>query len=378
MGAKDIKILGVIDEEPFDFRTWSGSSHYFFSALKRNNYLYKAISAQPSNITNYIYKLLSFHSDIDKWKFKYHINIGYYKQMTKVALSKIEELNDQDYNVVLQVGAWYDLTKRKDKITVSYHDGNLFTLLKSPYSYPKIQEKYIKRAINYERSLYEKNDYIFPMSKWLADSFISDFGIKSNKIMPIGAGINLPYVKEIKNKTYDEPNILFIGRDFERKGGKVLLEAFKIVRKEIKNATLTIIGSNLNDALEGVKCVGYISKNTKEGIDRLVNEYSYASIFVMPSLYEPFGIVFAEAMAHKLPCIGTNICAMPEIIDNGINGYVVPPKDTKLLAKRIIGLLKEPKMCQEMGGNAYLKYINNYTWNIVVEKIIEAINEKYF
>lgn len=374
MPTVPVKILGVIDEDPFDYRTWSGSSNYFFTALKRNNFLYDAISAQPSKLSSAFYKGLSFHPDISKWIFKYRINTLYYDHMKKVALTKIKKMNDKAYNVILQVGAWYNLTKIKDKLTVSYHDGNLHALLKSPYGHPGIKGKYIKRALDYEKSLYADIDYIFPMSKWLADSFIRDFEVKPGKIMPAGAGINLPYVKEVKNKNYSEPKILFIGKNFERKGGKQLLEAFTIVKKEIRHVTLTIIGTDLNSAPEGVRCLGHVSKYTAEGMSLLLDEYAKASIFVMPSLYEPFGIVFAEAMAHKLPCIGTNICAMPEIIDNGTNGYTVPPGDSMSLAKRIISLLKEPQMCREMGENAHAKYLDHYTWDIVANKITERIN----
>lgn len=375
MNRKDIKIVGVIDDEPFHFKAWSGSSYYFFTALKTNGFLHQAISAQPSQWTNYLHKFFSFHPDIAKWKFKFHIDVDYYAQMTKAAESKLKALNDNDYNVILQVGAWYDLTKRKNKMTVSYHDGNLHALLKSPYGYPLIKNRYIKRALDYETTLYEKMDRIFPMSRWLADSFIQDFGVRADKVVPVGAGINLPYIKEVANKSYDSPKILFVGKNFERKGGRQLLQAFEIVRKEVKDATLTIIGPTLDQLPDGVTCHRFVSKYTKEGIDFLLSEYSSASIFVMPSLYEPFGIVFAEAMAHKLPCIGTNICAMPEIIDDRITGYVVPPNNSQVLAKRMIELLKDHKLCREMGEKGYLKYQNHYTWDIVTMRIVEGIQD---
>jgi len=371
--APKIKILGVIDEDPFHYQTWSGLSYYFFSSLNKNNYLYKAVSAEPPKLVSYAYKAMSFHPDIEKWKFNYHINTSYYSQMTRAARAEIDRCDESEYNTILQVGAWYDLTKTKNKLTVSYHDGNLSTLLNSPYGYPSVRSSLIERALRHERELYAKMDHIFPMSKWLADSFVSDFAVPRRKVTPVGAGINLPYTKQVDVKSYDEPNILFVGKDWVRKGGPFLLEAFKTVKKELNCATLTIIGPVISDAPEGVRCIGYVSKSTKEGIAKLLEEYARASIFVMPSLYEPFGIVYAEAMAHKLPCIGTNICAVPEIIDNGVNGFVVPVKDSAALASRIIDLLKNPAMCKEFGENAFRKYSENYTWDVVTRNIIEAI-----
>src|SRR5207253_4242734 len=133
---------------------------------------------------------------------------------------------------------------------------------------------------------------------------------------------------------------LFGGREFLREGGAELPAAFQKVRTAVKTAELTIVGTELDDPPPGVRCVGFLSKNDSAGLDRLLDEYERASIFVMPSLYEPFGIVFAEAMAHRLPCVGTNICAMPEIIAHGRTGFLVPPQDPIALASRLLQLLE--------------------------------------
>ena len=102
--------------------------------------------------------------------------------------------------------------------------------------------------------LYGRLDYIFTMSQWLADSFVRDFGVGHSKLTPIGAGINLPYTREITNKSYESPAILFVGKAFERKGVLYLLEAFRLVRQEIPSATLTLIGPELADLPSGGVC----------------------------------------------------------------------------------------------------------------------------
>lgn len=65
---------------------------------------------------------------------------------------------------------------------------------------------------------------------------------------------------------------------------------------------------------------------------------------------------------------------MPEIIDDGVSGYIVPPNNSEILAMRIIELLKEPKLCREMGEKGYVKYKENYTWDIVVKRMVEGIH----
>lgn len=366
------KILGIIDEDPFDYRTWSGSSKYFFESLVKQGALAGAISAQPRNLKQRLHQLQSFHFNMDKWKFAYHLNTNFYSAMSEVAKAKISKL-DIDYDTILQVGAWYDLVT-DDKLNVSYHDGNLATRLASPFGYPKISKNLVRKALAYEKSLYDRLDLIFPMSQWLADSFQRDFQIPANKIVPVGAGINLPRVLDTQNRTYNEKKILYVGKDFTRKGGDYLLKAFNIVRKEIPDAELRIIGPVLEAIPDGVKCLGFIPKYNDDGLDMLLEEYSNARVFVIPSLYEPFGISFVEAMAHRVPCIGTNICAMPEIIKDGITGFVVPTANEIILADRILQVLKSEEMCIEMGNAGYDHYRTNYTWDIVTSKILSAIN----
>lgn len=368
-----LRIAGVIDEDPFDPQTWSGLSAYFFGALRDNGVLRAAVSATPAKRVQRLYQLLSFQPDKERWKFKYHLNVNYYRRMTQVARRKLTALGTETFNVILQVGAWYDMTGFAGKPVVSYHDGNLATLLQSPYGYPRIGAHHIRSTLEYERQLYKKIRLIFPMSEWLADSFVRDNGVSRQRLFPVGAGINLSHVRSVQNKSYDAPHILFVGRDFERKGGPDLLAAFQKVRAVVKTAELTIVGPKLEDPPPGVRSIGFLSKTGSAGLDRLLDEYERASIFVMPSLYEPFGVVFAEAMAHRLPCVGTNICAMPEIITHGRTGFLVPPRDPVALASRILELLDSPDLCREFGNCGYQRYTDNFTWRAVTKLMLEVI-----
>lgn len=373
-----INIVGIIDEDPFDFRTWSGSSKFFFEALTKEGVLVRALSADPGKMRKMLAKLTAFYPNIDEWRRRYHLNTYLFQMMSKTAIEKLMLIKDS-FEVILQVGAWYNISnckQLKDKFYCSYHDGNLATQLRRPDISYNLKSKYIQNGINFERNVYQGLDLIFPMSEWLRRSFIEDFNCEPDKVIAVGAGVNLKYIPKIQEKDYTKHNILFIGVDFERKGGKILLEAFRVVRNEIKDAKLFIVGPNLTGLPDGVESLGRIMKNSLEGEERLHTAYLDATIFVMPSYYEPFGIVFAEAMAHKLPCIGTDNCAMPEIIDNEINGFIVPPGDSKSLAHKIVDLFRNEKKIEEYGKAGYVKYLNNYTWEKVSRKIVDACASK--
>jgi len=374
---ESIKIIGIVDDEPFDVSTWSGSSYYFFSTLKRKKVLVNTISSKLSKTQGIIEKTKNFNTNFKKWKIKYQISTSRIQKNTKQVLKKMKLFNNEEFNTILQIGAWYYLEGYKNKLLVSYHDANIGTFVNNPYyNLPFISNREITKIFQLERKIYNRSDIIFTFSDWLKKTFIKYFEIPESKIISIGAGINIEekylptsdYKKEYNNK-----NILFIGKEFERKGGLILLEAFKQVRMEIPDAKLIIIGPTQKIKMEGVVELGYLSKNKESDIKKLVNSYQNSSVFVLPSLYEPFGISFLEAMAFKLPCIGTNNCAMPEIIDNEINGLLVEPNNVQQLADSIILLLKEENICKEFGTNGFKKYKNNFTWEIVSKKMLDII-----
>ncbi|MGP4843269.1 glycosyltransferase family 4 protein [Marinobacter sp. 1Y8] len=367
----EYKLLGVCDQNPFSPLTWSGSANHFFSEIRNRGLLEDAISSDPSFLNQKIIQLKNFHGSRDKWRFAYHLSPDLFAARTQSALNKVNHKNLQ-FDAFMQIGAWFDFTGY-GKPAFSYHDGNLACRLNSPYSYPAISRSRVKRALDYEKKLYSRMEIIFPMSNWLKNSFVKDFGVHADKVFPVYAGINMPEVTEYIEPRYDAKNILFVGKSFQRKGGGVLLEAFKIVRKVIPNASLTIVGPTLKDLPEGVFNPGFVSKESPEGMRQLQDLYRKASIFALPTLYEPFGIAFAEAMAHGLPCVGTNICAIPEIITDQKTGFLVEPNSANDLAHKLINLLENPQLCKEMGVSGFNRYRADFNWRSVVSKIDSVI-----
>lgn len=361
---------GVMDEDPYFYRTWSGSSPYFFRALEAEGALFRAVAAEPGRYESLFYKLLNFYPEKSKWRFRYHLDTSYFGARSRVGLQALRDGWDH-FNTFLQVGAWYDMTQY-GKCAVSYHDGNLARRLDNPYGYPQISRSRIDRALRYEKALYERMSAIFPMSRWLANSFIKDFGVSEDKVFPVYAGINMPDVEVLPERDYSNPDILFVGRDFDRKGGTVLLDAFKIIKRNRPDATLTLVGPDMSSPMEGIECKGFIRKDSEEGQNQLRELYLKAGVFVIPTLYEPFGIAFAEAMAHGLPCVGTEICAIPEIITGGKSGFLVPPRSVDDLAKAILDILGDQKMAREFGQYGFERYRQDFRWEAVSRKIIDT------
>jgi glycosyltransferase involved in cell wall biosynthesis len=208
------------------------------------------------------------------------------------------------------------------------------------------------------------------MSAFTKNALIKHYGIEKDRIIVIGAGPNLENFPETKERHYDGETVLFVGKDFYRKGGETMLSAFKIVRKEIPEAKLFIVGDSrqkLRIAQEGVENKGLL---TFKEVEKL---YLKASVFALPTLREAFGLAYLEAMAYKLPCIGTNLEAIPEIIEDGYTGFLIEKYDIKALAEKIVLLLKDTNLARVMGERGYQKVRANFDWDMVAEKILQNV-----
>ena len=206
-----------------------------------------------------------------------------------------------------------------------------------------------------EHELYDKASALFVMSRNVQRSLIEEYGCPPNKVICAYGGYNAPVIEDDEQKSYDRKNILFVGIDWQRKGGPDLLAAFRSVRRQIPDATMTIVGCSPRIDEPGCQVVGRVPPS------QLSRYYANASLFCLPTWYEPFGIVFLEALAHRLPIVATDVSAIPDFVTNGGNGFLVSPGDTERLASCLLQLLSNPELCRQMGERSY-RVSKTYRW----------------
>jgi glycosyltransferase involved in cell wall biosynthesis len=150
----------------------------------------------------------------------------------------------------------------------------------------------------------------------------------------------------------DDFVIGFVGRLSVQKGVKYTLEAFKSVSEKYSNVRLLICGDGeLRSDVEK-----FISENKMENVIYLAgfrkdipDIMSTIDVLLTPSLWEGFGIVLIEAMAAGKPCVAANTSSIPEIVEDGVSGYLVPPKESEPIAEALIKLISNPQLGRQMG-----------------------------
>lgn len=223
----------------------------------------------------------------------------------------------------------------------------------------------LRRWIAYERDVYRAAARLFPMSRWVGRSLVEDYGVDPGRIIVAGAGAN-NVAGDLVGRTWDRRVALFVGLDWRRKGGDVLLRAWPVVRAAVPGAELWVVGTRGTEdpGAEGVRWLGRIADRA-----RLTELYREASVFVLPSRYDPFPHVLREALGEGLPCVATRVGAVDEIVRDGDDAVVVEPEDADALAAALTALLSDPGRAEAMGRAGHRRMAAEVTWDAVADRI---------
>ena len=369
---------GLIGEDPFDRQSWSGSSYFFFRECQQQGILHRAFGTELPPLRRAAVMALNFSTNRRRWQTAYYMDPRYRKALTE-EVSKHLRPDDFEHNF-LQIGAMYDVPRLVGGRTscFSYHDGNMAYSRRSPYAVKGLRPEAVKRGLAFERQVYHGLTMIFTMSEHLRMSFIDDFNVAPERVKAIGAGMNLERLPDrTPDKDYSRKEVLFIGVEFARKGGWELLQAFKNVRQRLPASRLHLVGPRTLDIpaelSEGVQYHGFLQKSNADDHVKLTQLFRNCSLFVMPSLYEPFGIAPLEAMVYQMPCLVTNGWGLKESVVRGQTGELVEPGNVDDLTDKLVYLLSDADRLRQMGEHGRNRVLEYYTWDKVIGRMKAAV-----
>jgi glycosyltransferase involved in cell wall biosynthesis len=213
-----------------------------------------------------------------------------------------------------------------------------------------------------EGNAYRNAASVGAFSEHAARSLVDDYGVDGERVHVVGAGANVLPGELVRS--HDGETVVFVGREFDRKGGPILLEAFRQLRRRRPRARLLVAGPPEPLAMpEGAVQLGPVP------YERLPQLFAQATVFALPTLREPFGIAFLDAMACGVPCVGTRTEAVPEIIEEGKTGLLVPPGDAIALMAALDRLLAHPDQARAMGERGRHRVVGNFTWANVARRL---------
>jgi starch synthase len=356
-----LRILGLVEGDPGT--ALSGVARYLLDALDRRYRVVGRLDYAPHGIRRLALGAATFRPSRETWRGRYHASAFAYRVLSSTLRRRLTGLGT-DFDLALQVHGW---TASQPKPYALYVDQ---TRLMAERGWPEwlpLTRRERGSLIPLERDMYHRAFHIFVMGATTRSSLVDDYGLDPSRVTVVGGG--LPFkTLPAPGSPSPRPAILFVGRDFERKGGEPLLRAFELVRGRVSDAELHLVGVARRIEREGVVNHGKVPDR-----DRLSELYRRARAFCLPSLYEPYGLVLIEAMAHGVPCVGTRVQAIPEILAGGEAGLLVPPGDPAGLAEQLVRLLSDERLAREIGAAGRRRVEAELTWDHVAARMAPAL-----
>jgi glycosyltransferase involved in cell wall biosynthesis len=179
-------------------------------------------------------------------------------------------------------------------------------------------------------------------SEWTKQSFVEDYGCREEDVIVIPPGIDLDLF-DAGDRHHEVPRMLFVGGDFVRKGGDLLLDVYR--RRLRGRAELIVVTQADLPEEPGVT----VYRNVAANSDILRNLFATSDLFVLPTRGDCFSLVYLEALASGLPIVATRVGGIPDLVREAETGYMVEVDDAKKLGDTLESLVSDPVGRRVMG-----------------------------
>ncbi|MCT7958174.1 glycosyltransferase family 4 protein [Laspinema palackyanum] len=286
-------------------------------------------------------------------------------KISKVLLPKLEQYAEKPeiiHNVRMgREGLSYASWQLAQKLNIPF----VFVPLHHPRWVGWLYREYI--------NLYRQADAVIALTQVEKQTLI-ELGVKEENIFVTGIGPLLASDGDgdrFRNKYSigSHPILLFLGQKYEYKGIEAFIKSAESVWKKFPETRFVAIGPQTKFSEKFFAEVNdhRILELDKVSLEEKTDALAACDLLCVPSMQESFGGVYTEAWMMKKPVIGGNIPAIRDVIDEGINGFLVEQNPSQI-ADKIIELLNNPSLCTEMGEAGCQKVLEHYTWEKLAEK----------
>jgi colanic acid/amylovoran biosynthesis glycosyltransferase len=194
-------------------------------------------------------------------------------------------------------------------------------------------------------------------------------------VLPLGVDVEAFRPTGSPPRKSDEPfRLVSVGRLSAAKGYPVLIEAVALLRQRRRNVRLTLVGDGperavLEELIADHRLADCVHLVGACNHDRVADYYGASDAFVLSSFLEGLPVVLMEAMAMELPCVATWITGVPEIIENEVEGLLVPPASASAIADAVERLMADPEAARRLGSAARRKVLASYHLGRNIERL---------
>ena len=340
---KKIRIALLTSFDPRDENKLSGSVYHMLGAIERNGCDVTILGPVPAR--QFLAGKLA--QRFRQFRRAYNFEHGFF-MAHRYAKEFSKRLREQPVDCIFAPRSSTEIALLKTKIPVVYYSDTTFAALYNYYPwFSNFMPLSEWEGNKIEKAALHRSQFAVFSSQWAADSAIREYGIDADRVSIVPMGPNLRKIPArssvLRPKDPGECKLLFIGVEWERKGGQIAYDTYRLLKSKGIQASLTICGCTpppyVKDA--GVKVIPYLDKAQGQDYARFEDLLRSHHFFILPTRAECFGVVFCEASAFGLPSLATDTGGIPTAVRNGVNGYRFPLEaGAEVYADRIASLFK--------------------------------------
>ncbi|MBS1868215.1 MAG: glycosyltransferase family 4 protein [Actinobacteria bacterium] len=358
------RIVGTARGNPDDPHSTSGVSFHLFEALARRYELVGRVDVALTPAQRALALAAAFHPRRERWRQRFWRSGVAFELMSRNSRAALARLQPQP-DVAVQVHALFQT--RGVPYTIEIDTTHRLNREGWP-AWSPFSERAVQRWYAHERRAYHGAAHLFARTEPVAASLVEHYGVPAERVTVTGGGAHFDPLPEARPRTR-EPVVLFVGREWVRKGGEDLLAAFARVRAQLPAARLRIAGPSPGAEQPGVEWLGAVGDRA-----RLAQLYREAAVFCLPSRFEPYGNVLSEAMAFGLPCVATRTLGIPAVVLDGQTGLLVPIARPEPLADALLRLLSDPELADRLGAAGRERVRTELTWDHVAARMAPVLD----
>ncbi|HQB12565.1 MAG: Capsular glucan synthase [Candidatus Omnitrophica bacterium ADurb.Bin292] len=252
--------------------------------------------------------------------------------VAKYLAKKIEKkLETGDFDLLIADKASVEIAFLKTDLPIVYFSDATFHAMLDYYpSHINLSPRSCRFGEMFEAKALQRADVFVPYSRWAAESAVRDYGVAPEKIRRIN--FHVRYLEEaqsevVPERTLDVCKLLFVGVDWERKGGDIAVEAMKLLNQMGVPSRLLVCGCPVPEEYRAdsrIEEIGFLDKTSPQGKKRYQELFDSSSFFILPTRAECLGLVFADALASGLPVLATDTGGIPDVVEDGETGFLLP------------------------------------------------------
>ncbi len=373
-----IRVVGAAFGNPLGMRTFSGLSFHLLQAIRDHGCLVGTLSTRCLRLRDLARGCLVVSRGHRAWR----------PRLSRQWLwrtSTVEELSRRfgnrlrqfpDANAVLQVGTHVYVENSHlrhfcmtDLTVTQAADAGRF-------GFEGLAADDVRGAIVAQKRIFDSCSGIFVPTEWTRESIVREFDQPPDRVLVVGEGASIEEVPFTQEK-YFSRNILFVGYEWENKGGPLLYEAFQLVRASLPDATLTVVGCTPSIRDPGIRIVGRLRKDVPAQYSLLKRLYQNATCFCLLSEVDAYGIVLLEAQLCGTPVVALDRGSRRELVRSGETGLLVRDATPRAVADALLTILCSPETAEHMGALGHKFVSERFTWSAVADRILSYIAKSH-